>query len=480
MPRSPGGVAGGEFLGAEDGDLDAGRLQDLDQGLRHLLAVIVVTAGRAHEEQVLEVATGLRRQRNPEIGRPFTALLRRKLPRVAVDFVAAEGGLRLFRELGLLEYQVAPHLHQLVDVTDVQRAGLLAPATGRARPDHVGVDDDRHQFFFRLVGAVARRAQDLRLLAVKLVADALEEEHRLKGFVGKGGRAELAAPSALGAGVHVEHLLPGEIGDRRNAERRILVDVFKVHARQSAGRIEVGEKDIEDRGVDVEVLGVRQLVGKGIQGDEVDPPAEAVDELEGGGAETGKGSCCKARDRKVRALDLTGGDARALRRQIGDHQDGDKADHQPRAPALNDPFLLLDPAPPDGETQSHQHQQLEDVLGKQIGVAQRCVEQRQFPTRKETLDDHGHGAQADHQEAVEDQQVVKAGDRVIEHLLLTEGIDQHVFESLAQAVETIVRSPAPEQLKPAAQGKNDGADSDNLRIQNQTTPEIPRNDPAVA
>ena len=94
-------------------------------------------------------------------------------------------------------------------------------------------------------------------------------------------------------------------------------------------------------------------------------------------------------------------------------------------------------------------------------MAQRRVEQRQFPTRKETLDDHGHGAHADHQEAVEDQQVVEAGDRVVEHLLLTEGIDQHVFESLAETVESIVRTPAPEQLKPPAQRQDDGADSDN-------------------
>ena len=88
------------------------------------------------------------------------------------------------------------------------------------------------------------------------------------------------------------------------------------------------------------------------------------------------------------------------------------------------------------------------------------MQDRQLPSRKETLEDHGHGAHADDQEAVEDQQVVEAGDRVVEHLLLSEGIDQHVLETLAETVESILGAPRAEELEAPAQRQDDRADSD--------------------
>ena len=92
--------------------------------------------------------------------------------------------------------------------------------------------------------------------------------------------------------------------------------------------------------------------------------------------------------------------------------------------------LALHAPAPDREREAHQHQQLEDVLGEQVGVADRGVEQRQLPAGEQPLQHHGHGAQADHQEAVEDQQVVETRERVVEHLLLAEGVDQQVLEPL--------------------------------------------------
>ncbi len=145
VAEPPGRVAGRHLLGPEDGDLHAGGLEDRRQRLRDLLAVVVVAARRADEEQVLEVAARLGGERHAQALRPVAPLLGRQLPGVAVDLLAAEGRLRLLGEVGLLEHQVAAQVDELVDVGDVQRARPLAPAAGRARPDDLGVDDGRHQ-----------------------------------------------------------------------------------------------------------------------------------------------------------------------------------------------------------------------------------------------------------------------------------------------------------------------------------------------
>ena len=108
-------------------------------------------------------------------------------------------------------------------------------------------------------------------------------------------------------------------------------------------------------------------------------------------------------------------------------------------------------APPHGEDQSEEHQRFENVLGKEIGVPDAGVEQRQLPTREETLDHHGHGSDADNQESVEDQQMVDPGEGIVEHLLLAEGIDQNVFESFTEPVETVLRPTQLEHAETTAQ-----------------------------
>ena len=79
----------------------------------------------------------------------------------------------------------------------------------------------------------------------------------LSGFpVGHAGHACLAA-TALGAGEAVEHVLPGEVLDGLDAERRVLA--LEVHRRQLAPRRELAESDVGERGDDVEVLRERQV-----------------------------------------------------------------------------------------------------------------------------------------------------------------------------------------------------------------------------
>jgi len=65
------------------------------------------------------------------------------------------------------------------------------------------------------------------------------------------------------------------------------------------------------------------------------------------------------------------------------------------------------------------------------------VQQGQLPAREHALEHHCGSAQTDDQEAVEDEQVVQAGEGVVEHPLLADGVHQEVLDPLADAVEAV-------------------------------------------
>ncbi len=93
-------------------------------------------------------------------------------------------------------------------------------------------------------------------------------------------------------------------------------------------------------------------------------------------------------------------------------------------------------------------------------MADRGIEQGQFPPGEQTLDDHRHGPKADDEETVENQQVIKTGEGIVEHLPLAQRKDQHVPEPLSQPVEPVLSPSQSEQLEPAAQGIDDPSDAD--------------------
>jgi len=47
--------------------------------------------------------------------------------------------------------------------------------------------------------------------------------------------------------------------------------------------------------------------------------------------------------------------------------------------------------------------------------------------------------------------MVGTGDGVVKHLFLAEGVDKHVLEALAEAVESVVGPPRAEELETPAQ-----------------------------
>ena len=156
---------------------------------------------------------------------------------------------------------VAAHVDDRVDVLDVDRALLDAGAAGRARPQHVGVDDGVRAV--RVVGrervvevvagladqrrsvgprrSTARRLRSLPSglallvrreqpgrLGVRVVAQRHDQQLGRQRLVGVPRRALRLAAAALGAGGEVEQALPGEVLDLADAERGVLVELLDV------------------------------------------------------------------------------------------------------------------------------------------------------------------------------------------------------------------------------------------------------------
>ena len=196
-------LAAALLLFAEDADLEPGGLAELDEALRDL-DVALVEGGVAADE-VEDVDFGVLGQGlHPQLLRPVAAGREGHPQRIAVDLGVLGGGHHLLAgELPLHQHQVAAHLDDLGDVLDGRRADLLAGAAGGAAPQGVlaaGVDEIR---FGGLEGDLLQLVDDL---------------HRRQGLVGGVGRAAVLAALATRAGVAVEEVLPGQVGDPGGAE----------------------------------------------------------------------------------------------------------------------------------------------------------------------------------------------------------------------------------------------------------------------
>jgi len=96
-----------------------------------------------------------------------------------------------------------------------------------------------------------------------------DEDLGVQRLVRQRRRADDAAPPALGAGVAVEARLPGELLDPGDAE---VLGILEIRRAQPPHRLELHEEDVRDRGQDVEVLRVREVVAEEEDVQEVHPP----------------------------------------------------------------------------------------------------------------------------------------------------------------------------------------------------------------
>ena len=161
LPRRRDRVAGAGLLRTEDAEGDAGPVEHARRGLGALAGPLVEGTGAAHPVEVLDVVgDGAGDDRDLEVERldPVGPLGAAEAPRVALVLDVAEHETGLGRELGLHQHLVAAHVDDGVDVLDVHRALLDAGAAGRARPQHVGVDDRGDQALDLDPGGAVRAA----------------------------------------------------------------------------------------------------------------------------------------------------------------------------------------------------------------------------------------------------------------------------------------------------------------------------------
>ncbi len=142
----PGRVAGAGLAVTQDGERDAGRVQQLGHGPGRALGPVVVRAGAADPEQVVDRAEVLDvraddRDLERQVLGPVQPGPSGQAPGVLRLLQVLEQPGQLGGERRLDQHLVAAHVDDVVHVLDVDRALLHAGAAGGARPQHVRVDD---------------------------------------------------------------------------------------------------------------------------------------------------------------------------------------------------------------------------------------------------------------------------------------------------------------------------------------------------
>ena len=244
------------FFFAEDADFDAGCGADFDEAGGDLLVPSVKGGVAADEVEDVDVAV-VCHDGDVEVLCPVGSGCVGEAEGVAVDFDVADGGSDFVAgEAPFHEGEVSSHFKDFVDMFVVGGADVLAGAAGGAGPEDVFAD----------CFAQGRRGDGCGYFA-----DLLDELHGGERFVGGVGGTAILASFAGHAGVGVEDVFPGEVGDFGGAE---LFDGFVFHVDGAYGPfgLEGGEEGVGAGGEDMAQF------GEGDGGDEakdechVDPP----------------------------------------------------------------------------------------------------------------------------------------------------------------------------------------------------------------
>ena len=238
-------VAGAGFAVAEYAEADAGHVEQFSHCTGGLLRAVLVGACATDPEQPVDGLKVL----NPicvfatnnldferQVLGPVHPGRGRHVPRVALVLEALEESVEFGGEVGLNQHLVAAHVHDVVDVFDVDGALLDTGTTRRTGPEDVLVDDEVGALGVVEPLAVLDLADDGLLLSgltrasncVGLFAQSHHQQLRREGLFGVPGGTLRLATAALGAGGEVEDALPREVADAAHAELRVLVEVVDV------------------------------------------------------------------------------------------------------------------------------------------------------------------------------------------------------------------------------------------------------------
>ena len=435
VAHPPSGVARARLARAEDGEVDAGGLQQLRGRLRGRLRALVVGGGAADPVEHLGGRLPRLQHAHVEPLRPVGALGLRLAPGVLRALDVAQHRLAVRREAALDHDEVAAQVDDVVDVLDRHRALLHAGAAGDAIPDDVvadGVRDERGRLE-RL--SPLRRGEEVRPLGEQLVAQAHDQELRRELLARRVRRADVLAAAALGARHRVDHLLPRHVGDRGRAEAHLgLVLDREVERLEAAAAARAAEPDVDRRRRDVEVLGVRQVGEEADDEQDVRPDEDPLAHL--GPRALAEHLRDRVRDRRGRRGPLVqpGRDQRRVPEQQREHDHRDQPEDQVGLAevAALEPLGALHLADPERRDHADEDEHDEEVdEEREPALMPEPGKRRAF---RDGADQRHHDRREEDQEAPEDEGVDEARAEPLEELLLAEHDNGLVAHALRHVV----------------------------------------------
>ena len=235
-----GRIARAGFTGGQHAELHAGGVQQIHGRAGRRAARVVVGAGAADPQQVLEIGEirviladdGHLDAIGTRLVDPGAALAGVAAPRVALGLNVLEQPSQLRRELGVREHAKAAQVCDVVDVLDVHRALVHARAAVGARPQHVIRDNVRHgtrhgQYVdagMRVIGTQGVRVGGRN----RALFDVQHELFRAQRLLRVPRRAEILAAAALGTHGRIQQHLPRRVLQLAYAQRVVVLDVVQV------------------------------------------------------------------------------------------------------------------------------------------------------------------------------------------------------------------------------------------------------------
>ena len=188
---------------------------------------------------------------------PGRALDLRLAPRVRRALDVAQHRLGLGREARIDHHQLAAQIDDVVDVLDRHRAGLDAGAAGDAVPDHLVADRRcRHERRQPVARPRARAGPSAKTWSRSPMISSFGESALP---VANAGQASWQRPHSVQENA-VEHLLPGQVGDRAGAEAQSRRPARRSAAARAGRGARVRPKQTLIAGRrDVQVLGVGEV-----------------------------------------------------------------------------------------------------------------------------------------------------------------------------------------------------------------------------
>ena len=304
---------------------------------------------------------------------------------------------------------------------------------------------------FGTSGVSVSSGERYRALGEELVANAHDQELRRERLAGRIRRADVLAAAALGARHRVEHLLPGEVGDRAGAEAQCrLVLRLEVERLEATSRTRSTEEDVDRRGRDVQVLRVREVGQEAEDDQHVRPHEDALEHL-------GRRVVRKQPRERVDNRRPAGGPRVQVERderRVPEQQRGDDAGDQredevglAQVAALRTAAV----AAPCGsrtlrdtdEDERREHVDEERVPPLALEPAERGARGKRLVTLEDRRDRHEDRREED-EESPEDEGVHEARDEPLEELPLTENDDRLVAHA-GRNVSTALLADFPER-----------------------------------